>query len=192
VTEKTDNSIPFVLIRKHAVLRDAEPIGKENKLGALNNNGRKILATGVMPQFGEVPIENPIWKVPAVLGTGDGGLEIATFTEFAGQDRHKHGVSTEIYTVLKGTMLMYINDQGPYEVHEMEEVVIFPGTVHEVVQQKVRPREQGEDFDLVVRVHALNCHGVDDKYVQLEPSGEWLCWNSLSREQRQQAFKKQR
>jgi quercetin dioxygenase-like cupin family protein len=89
-------------------------------------------------KFGEVEISDPLWRVPAVFPTGDGGLEVATFTEFAGQDRNKHEVSTEIYTVLKGKLLMYINDEGPYELDATDEVVILPGTIHEVVQTKCR------------------------------------------------------
>lgn len=185
-------SVPFVLIKKDAVIRDAEMIGEENKLGRMNNNGRKVLATTVMPQFGEVEINNPFWKVPAVLPTGNGGLEVATFTEFAAQDRHKHALSTEIYTVLKGRLRMYINDEGPYELDAMEEVVILPGTVHEVIQEKRETCAPGEDFELLVRVHALQCFGVDDKYVQFNQEGEWHRWSGLSKEDRARAYKKER
>jgi len=191
MAENKPYAVPFVLIRRDLVERDAEVIGAENKLGKLNNNGRKILATSVMPQFGEVEINDTLWKVPAVLPTSNGGLEVATFTEFAGQDRHKHGVSIEIYTVLDGKLLMYINDEGPYELDKLDEVVIFPGTVHEVIQKKRRPRDPGEDFEMLVRVHAINCFGVDDKYVQLEPGGDWHRWSNLSTEDRARAYKKQ-
>lgn len=181
--------VPYVLVTRFFVELDAGPAG--NKLGKADNNGRKILATDVMSKFGEVEINDPLWRVPAVLPTGLGGLEVATFTEFAGQDRHKHGVSTEIYTVLKGTMLIYINDEGPHELNAMDEVIIFPGTIHEVVQKKRRARDPGEGFELLVRVHALNCHGVDDKFVQLAPNDEWHCWSKLSVEDRKRAYKKQ-
>lgn len=180
---------PFVLIARAAVERDAGPA--DNKLGKENNNGRKIFATQFMPELGETVLADPLWRAPAVLPTGEGGLEVATFTEFTGQDRHKHRLSTEIYTVLKGTMLIYINDAGPYELKAMDEVVILPGTVHEIVQGKRRPRAPDEAFDLMVRVHALNCSGVRDKYVQFEPGGEWHRWGALTKADRARAYKKQ-
>jgi mannose-6-phosphate isomerase-like protein (cupin superfamily) len=182
--------VPFVLIKKDYVIQDAEVIRKENKLRMLGKNGRKIVATSVISKFDEELIDDPIWKVPKILPTGDGGLEIASFTEFAGQDRHKHKKSIEIYTVLKGTMEIYIDDKGPYSVYEGDEVVILPGTIHQVVQKNPRPDLSEGDFDLLVRVHAMDCYGNADKYVQLNPNGDWERWDNISREEKDRAYKK--
>ncbi|HEY3383150.1 MAG TPA: hypothetical protein VGK32_15370 [Vicinamibacterales bacterium] len=186
--ESKSYPVPFVLIRRALVEQDGEPA--ENKLGTVGNNGRKVLATRVLPEFGEVEVTRPQWTVPAVLPTGDGGLEVATFTEFAGQDRHKHLRSTEIYTVLRGRLSIYIDDE-PHVLDALDEVVILPGTVHEVVQDKRRSRGVGEAFELLVRVHALSCFGVDDKYVQFDRGGAWHRWSELTREARARAYKRQ-
>jgi len=183
--------VRYVLIEKDKVVGDAELIGETNKLGAENNNGRKICATTVMPKFGEAEIRDPQWQVPAVLPTGEGGLEVATLTEFTGQDRHKHQKSTEIYTVLRGEFQIYVDDAGPLTLRAGDEIVILPGTVHEVIHRERRARDASESFDLLVRVHAINCHGVDDKYVQLELDGEWRQWSSLSKEDRTRAYREQ-
>jgi mannose-6-phosphate isomerase-like protein (cupin superfamily) len=173
--------VPFILISRASVERD-------NKLGLPGNNGRRVCATAVVPEFGESEIETPQWTPPAILPTGEGGFEIGTFTEFAAQDRHKHESAIEIYTVLAGRMEMYIDDAGPYALTAGDEVVILSGTIHEVVRQQ---RGQGHAFELLVRVHAIGCHGATDKFVQLEQGGEWRSWSELSREQRSAAFKLQ-
>ena len=106
-----------------------------------------------------------------------GGFEIASFTEFSAQDRHKHDRAVEIYTVLEGRMEMYIDDAGPYLFGSGDEVVILPGTVHEIVQKKRRARNPGEPFDMLVRVHVIGCYGAEDKYVQVEAGQEWRRWS---------------
>lgn len=181
--------VSFVLIKKDKVLLDVEVIDKENKLGRLNNNGRKILALNVKKEFGEELINAPVWKAPQILPTGEGGIEISTFTEYSKQDRHKHLKGTEIYTVLKGTMEIFINDE-PYILNELDEVVILPGTVHEVAQQNSGERKNIDSFELVVRVHSINCFGESDKYVQLEQDGKWESWENLSNEKRKRTYKK--
>jgi hypothetical protein len=183
--------VPFVLIKNNYALLDSEILQQENKLGILNNNGRRVLATTMREDLGEELIDNPLWSAPKILPTGDGGIEVGTFTEFARQDRHKHVKGTEIYTVLKGTLEIFINDEGPCILHELDEVVILPNTVHEIVQQYTGVRKNNKNFDLVVRVHAINCFGSFDKYVQLEPNGRWGVWQDLSKEKRISAYKKQ-
>ena len=185
------HSVPCVIIRKEYVLLDSEITDSENKLGKQSNNGRKILATEVKEQFGEQQIAHPVWKVPYVFPTGHGGIEVATFTEYASQDRHKHLKGTEIYTVLKGTLEIYINDEGPYILNELDEVVIFPGTIHEVVQQCRESRKNYQNFGSLIRVHSINCFGEDDKYVQLSQDSEWKLWKALSKEERRGAYKMQ-
>ena len=191
MTDKPKWPVPFVLIRRDAVVRDGEMVSQPNKLRIPGNNGRKILATEVNPKFGEKEICDHVWLVPYVLPTGEGGIEVATFTEFAGQDRHKHETGLEIYTVLKGTLEIYINDAGPFLVHEMEEVVILPGTVHEVVEKIPNQQNSEVDFALLVRVHSFNCFGVIDKFVQFSPDGEWERWDRIPKEDRAKAYRRQ-
>ncbi len=180
--------VPFLLISRSSVERDAEP-GAPNKLASCDNTGRKICAVSVMPEFGEHAASSPDWAVPAVLPTGAGGFEIATFTEFSAQDRHRHEHAVEIYTVLEGCMEIYIDDAGPYTLAAGDEIVILPGTVHEIVQRKRRARNPGERFASLVRVHAIGACGPVDKYVQLEQGAEWRRWSELSREQRRACFR---
>lgn len=133
-----------------------------------SNNGRKVLVNEIY-QKTEQPISKPVWtaatceseKTP-VLETGVGGIEIATFSEKAGQDRHMHRLSTEIYTLLRGTMTIEV-DGDRYVLSEGDEVVVLPGAVHEVLPS--------EDEPFLCRVHAVNCYGNLDKYV--EHGGRW-------------------
>lgn len=158
------------------------------KLECPGNNGRKIFATTVMPHKGETEIEKELWMAPSVFPTGNGGIEIATFTEFSSQDRHRHDRATEIYTVLKGQITFYINDREIPVLHEGDEIVILPGTIHQIRKPSYNLGKK-IDFELIVRVHSISCYGEDDKYVQLEPDGEWLRWNTLSSTQRSSAYK---
>ncbi|PKH03661.1 hypothetical protein CXF72_05205 [Psychromonas sp. MB-3u-54] len=192
MSQHTEYPVSHVLITRQNAEKDAEIIGQKNKLGESNNNGRKVFATNIMPDFGETLITEALWKAPSVLPTGKGGLELATFTEYASQDRHKHQRGIEIYTVLKGIMKIYINDSGPHLLHSGDEVVILPGTIHEVIQQKQGDHEKGSAFELIVRVHSIYCYGAEDKYVQLKSDGPWLKWSDLSKPQRFSAYKKQK
>ena len=54
------------------------------------------------PQDGHTP----------VVETDYGGIEIATFTEKANQERHKHLISIEMYTVIEGSMTIRIEDNS--------------------------------------------------------------------------------
>jgi mannose-6-phosphate isomerase-like protein (cupin superfamily) len=192
MSQHTQYPVSHVLITRQNAEKDAEIIGQKNKLGESNNNGRKVFATSIMHKFGEAHIREPLWKAPSVIPTGKGGLELATFTEYSCQDRHKHQRGIEIYTVLKGIMKIYINDTGPHLLHAGDEIVILPGTIHEVIQQKQGDREKESAFELIVRVHSVYCHGAEDKYVQLKSDGQWLKWSDLSKAQRFSAYKQQK
>jgi mannose-6-phosphate isomerase-like protein (cupin superfamily) len=172
------------------VEQDAGPAGP-NRLAAPDGNGRKVCATSVLPEYGEHVIDSPDWSAPAILPTGPGGFEIANFSEFSAQERHKHERAVEFYTVLEGRMEIYLDDGGPYTFDAGDELVVLPGTIHEIVQKKMRPRNPGERFDLLVRVHVLGCYGAEDKYVQFEQSGEWRPCSELSREERSNCFRLQ-
>lgn len=193
MNEKYNGPVPYVIITKDAVTRDSPFRGHANRLRLPGNNGRKILVTECAPQepFCEhvIGLDELEWRPPAILPTGEGGVEIATFTEFSGQDRHKHIKSMETYTVLKGTMDIHLNDTGPFTLSAGDEVVVLPGTIHQVC---VRPRSErlpADDFALLVRVHAINAYGISDKYVQLSKDGEWRRWDTLSPEERKKAFR---
>jgi len=181
----SNRTVPYVLVRRERVEEDVE------RLGAAGNNGRKVCATRVLRELGERELDDPEWNAPAVLPTGPGGLEISTLTEFTAQDRHKHERSTEVYTVLRGELSVWIDDRGPLRLAAGDELVVLPGTVHELVRAKRRAREPEEPFDLLVRVHAFPCHGATDKLVQLVPGGEWLRWDGLSETEKRSAWRKQ-
>jgi quercetin dioxygenase-like cupin family protein len=155
------STISHVILRKHIVETDWRiwVLPKEK------NNGRKVLVNEILREA-ERPIDDPEWKPeppppPAghtpVLETGYGGVEVATFTEKAGQDRHKHLASMEIYTILEGTMTIRIEDKQDVILQAGDEVVILPGVVREVL-------DKGTSF--LTRLHAINCHGLRDKYVE--------------------------
>ncbi len=181
--------VPYVLITLENAEEDAVPLrGGEKKIARPGNNGRKILATEVVHEYGEELITNPIWKAPQVFPTGAGGIEIATFTEFSGQDRHMHEKGIEMYTVLRGEVQIYINDVLLPTLVSGDEIVILPGTVHQIVRPKDLIPAEADDFQLLVRVHSISCHGAEDKYVQLDPHGPWLRWSDLSMAERDAAY----
>jgi quercetin dioxygenase-like cupin family protein len=184
-----DNGVSFLVLRKGVVKDDWKLALPEEQ-----NNGRKHVVTqpwsdrertATLSEWapGAVYTGTPLTdgeKTP-VLTTGPGGIEIATCDERAGQDRHLHRLGTECYTVLEGTLHILINDEGPVELHAGDELVVLPGTVHQVARTS-------DPF--LVRVHATRCYGDDDKYVQLARDGDWLSWSSLSRHDRQRAYRK--
>jgi mannose-6-phosphate isomerase-like protein (cupin superfamily) len=181
--------VSHVVIQLQNAIQDACPDGSvRRKLETPGNNGRKVFATSVMLQKGETTIDNEIWSAPAIYPTGNGGIEIATVTEFCSQDRHLHNHATEIYTVLRGQLGMFINDKEIPILNAGDEIVVLPGTIHQV-RKPTCALEVKKEFDLVVRVHSICCYGEDDKYVQLQQGGEWVKWNALSAELRVNAYK---
>lgn len=158
----------------HVIIKYADAIN-DQKLSLSGNNGRKVLVNeiyenkehhiqkGLDTSYPDFviwkPEPNTEGKIP-VLEVGYGGVEVATFTEHAKQDRHKHLLGIEIYTVLTGKMRIKIND-NEIELNEKDEVVILSGTIHEVIP----------DGKFVTRVHSINCQGDNDKYI--EEHGEW-------------------
>jgi len=178
--------IDHLILRMDVVQRD----WKLAKTDGGRNNGRKHLVKTLWPAK-ERPAITPEWSfdpedgLTPVLETGEGGIEIATFTEDAVQDRHKHLVSTEIYIVLRGTLKMLINDGEPVELSAGDEVIVLPGTIHEIL--RTSPNEKS---NLLVRVHALNAQGDNDKFVQMQPGGTWSRWSDLSPDDRLNAYRK--
>lgn len=180
---KNETAVRFVVIERSRAERD-------QKLGLPDNNGRKVCATSVMEQFGERKINDALWDVGAVLPTGNGSFEVSTFSEYSGQDRHMHKTGTEIYTVIRGRLFVWIDDADLVTLEAGDEIVILPETVHQVVQQKRGSASAGAEYELLVRVHSLDCRGADDKFVQLTEGGDWVQWSSLSKERRSSAIKK--
>jgi mannose-6-phosphate isomerase-like protein (cupin superfamily) len=183
------SAVSHVVIRFQNALDDAIPDGSAiRKIETPGNNGRKVFATSVMPHKGETVIDSEIWTAPAIYPTGDGGIEIATITEFCSQDRHLHNRATEIYTVLKGQLGMFINDKEIPVLNPGDEIVVLPGTIHQVRNPSCM-LEKKDAFDVVVRVHSICCYGEDDKYVQMQQGGKWIKWSTLSPELRVNAYK---
>ena len=153
------NLVPYLVLGKTEVEAD----WKLHVLPKVKNNGRKVLVNEIYPKTEVEAIKNEWNSVPLpdktpVVVTGIGGIEVATFTQEAGQDCHKHLIGTEIYTVLSGEMKIRLNEEEPpVTLSQGDEIVIFPGTVHEVLPE-------GSQF--LTRVHSINCYGDKDKYVK--------------------------
>lgn len=160
------NHIPYLIVNYADVISDP-------KL-QLPGNGRKFLVNEIYADK-ECPIKKGMdpfhpgflmWKSDyagkaPILEVGFGGTEVATFTQKAKQDRHKHLEATEFYTVLEGKMKIKI-DGKEITLKEKDEVIIFPGTVHEIISN---------ECEFVTRVHCTNCYGDEDKYI--EKGGKW-------------------
>jgi len=161
----SDAKPPYLLLRKERAKAD----WKLRARPGARNNGRKVLVNEIYEATEEHAREAE-WRAgpedgrTPVVETGAGGLEVSTFTHEAAQDCHKHLVATEVYTVLEGTMRMRLGEAGDEVVLAAgDEVVVLPGTPHEVLTAEAEP--------FLARVHAVNCHGDADKYV--ERGGEW-------------------
>jgi|GEM_PF-643776 quercetin dioxygenase-like cupin family protein len=157
---KQPAEIPYLIVR----FADA---AADEKLMRPGNNGRKVLVNALRPDT-EVAAGDPLWRSETplhrtpVVETGAGGVEAATFSQAARQDRHKHKRGTECYTVLAGAMHVRLNDGKPHTLRAGDELVVFPGTVHEILTK-------GE---FLTRVHSIECRGARDKFV--EKNGTWV------------------
>ncbi len=151
---KQPAKIPYLIVR----FADA---AADQKLMRPGNNGRKVLVNALRPHT-EVAAGDPQWRsaIPPrktpVVETGAGGVEAATFSQTARQDRHKHKRSTEFYTVLAGVMHVRLNDDKAHTLRAGDELVVFPGTIHEILSK-------GE---FLTRVHSIGCRGARDKVVE--------------------------
>jgi len=143
----------------------------------IKNNGRKIFVNEIFTKA-ERPIDDPEWMFAPqdghtpVVETDYGGIEIATFTEKANQERHKHLISMEIYTVIEGSMTIRIEDNSDVVLQSGDEIVILPGAIHEVINKGI---------PFLTRVHVINCHGPRDKYI--EENGVWCQVLTLKNQQ---------
>lgn len=169
----SENKIAYKNGVSHMIIRYSDAIN-DPKLKLANNNGRKFLVNeiyedrechiqeGLDSSYPDFVIWKPNYadKVP-ILKVGFGGTEVATFTEQAKQDRHKHLLGIEFYTILEGTMKIKIDDKE-IELNEKDEAIILPNTIHEII---------AENSKFVTRVHSANCYGDNDKYIEVD--GKW-------------------
>lgn len=167
------NNIAYKNGASHLIIRYSDAIS-DPKLIPLGNRGRKASVTkiyenkerhiqkGLDPKYPDLFLWKPDidGKTP-VLEVGQGGIEVTIFNEKTEQDRHKHLIATEIYTILKGTMKMKI-DGKELELSANDELVVLPGTIQEIISN-------GQKF--VTRGRTINSYGNDDKYVEID--GKW-------------------
>jgi quercetin dioxygenase-like cupin family protein len=142
---------PALVIHLAKIKQD--PALQPNARGA-----RKLLVTGIYPEHEQVARQN-VWSPPTdaekcqVQITQD--IELATFTEQNAQDRHYHQLATEVYTVLKGVMMIEVEAQL-YTLTAGDTIVINPGSVHQI-------KVQGCEF--ICQVITANCGGIADKFI---------------------------
>ena len=138
----------------HLAEVEQDPALQPGKRGA-----RKILVTEIYPEREQAACQS-VWSPPTpaekcqVQVTPD--IELALFTEQNAQDKHHHKVASEFYTVLKGVMVIEVDDQS-YTLSAGDTIVINPGTVHQI-------KPQGCKF--LCQVITTNCSGIADKYVE--------------------------
>jgi mannose-6-phosphate isomerase-like protein (cupin superfamily) len=166
VGDEMSIKVNHVILRKEIVKKDWKLVVVPRE----KNNGRKVFANTIRNEY-EKPIKDPEWQYAPegeqtpVFKTGVGGIEIGTCTEKAAQDRHKHFICTEIYTVLEGKMSIKIDDNPkPITLSCGDEIIVLPGTVHEVLYD--------ENSKFLTRVHSIKCYGDADKYI--EKDGVWF------------------
>ena len=151
---------PYLIVRLACAMSD-------RKLMLAGNNGRKVLVNKLRPDK-EVPAKNSLWKPKTppsrtpVIQTGKGGLEVATFSQSAKQEPHKHLRGTECYTVLKGRMTIRLDNGRPVVLHAGDELIVFPGAVHEILNKG----------KFLARMHSVDCFGIRDKYI--EKNARWV------------------
>jgi len=144
------NRLSYLLVNKANVATD-------RRLKDNNNTGRRIIARELKGLSVATP--STLWLPPTknapswVIPTGEGGFEMSTCNELTAQDRHFHKMAIEIYSVLEGRMIIMVNDRR-LSLEVGDEVVIFPRTIHEVLQE-------GE---FITRVLAINARS-DDKTI---------------------------
>ncbi|KAF0145311.1 MAG: hypothetical protein FD156_1142 [Nitrospirae bacterium] len=126
---------------------------------ALQTRGdRKLLVTELYATKEEEATE-VIWSHAALSGKCPVQLmkdtESAVFTQVAKQTRHLHRIGTEIYFLVRGTMVIEIEGAG-YRLKEGDMMVVNPGAFHEVKR----------DGEFLCRVLTVNCGGPNDRYEQ--------------------------
>ena len=161
------NNVSHLIIRyKDAiddqVLKIQENRGRKFLLCKLNKQKETHIKKGMDASFPDFVIwkSDLDGKLP-ILEVGTGGTEVTLFTEKTKQDRHKHLLATEMYTILEGSMRIKINGKE-IKLKRHDEAIILPGTVQEILPK-------GSSF--VTRGRTINCHGEDDKYIEI--NGKW-------------------
>ncbi len=168
-----------LLVRLADIKRDSRFLQK-------GSNGRKVCVTEMYPKTERSP-KGLLWTPGDVIEVGEGGAEISYVNDGAGQDRHLHRKATEEFLVVEGSMGIRLREDGEIrQIQAGEYPILFeecasvePGTPHQVLR----------NTPFVAIVVATDSGGPGDKFVQLEPDGEWICWTQLSPEQRQMAYR---
>jgi len=167
------NNVSHLIIRYEDAL--ADPVlntkgnrGRKYSLCKLYKNNECRIAKGLDSSYPDFVIWKPDadGKAP-VLEVGIGGTEMTFFNEKTKQDRHKHLLATEIYTILEGEMKIKINDKE-IKLNSHDEVAILPGTIQEILPE-------GSKF--ITRGRTINCHGKSDKYIEV--GGKWKSLESI-------------
>ncbi len=115
-----------------------------------------------------------------VIETGEGGCEVAIFTQKTVQDRHYHSDATEIYIVTRGKMDILVGSEGNFRsIVQGDLLHIEAGTWHQVLRTT--------DFTAIVI--SPETDGEKGKYVQLEEGGAEHCWADLRADERIAAYK---
>ncbi len=120
-------SIPLILSLAAVA---AHPAFQSGGRGAL-----KIIVTSVY-EGKERVADSPFWEVgdgpvPVLVGNR---TEMAYFTHLTPETCHAHDQATEVYTVLKGEMHIWV-DGVVYIVPQFGSIIIPPGLAHEVLHE---------------------------------------------------------
>jgi quercetin dioxygenase-like cupin family protein len=140
------------LVIEHETLEQAI----QSRTGRLGKEGeQKVCVPELWPK--EELIEGNRWRLVSKLGKRPvlrtRGVELAVFTQLAGQDRHYHRAAVEVYTCLRGEMSVYVAGQI-YPLVQGDTIIVNPWAVHEVLQR-------GE---FLAQVLTVKCGGVQDKF----------------------------
>ncbi len=142
-------ALPALLIRKSSASIDPQlqpgARGARKQVVTKLYESKERLAGEV---FWNSPVEDE--KCPVMVADN---LEVATFNEVTGQDRHSHGKAREIYIVLDGTMYMEVAGET-YGLGAGDMIIINPGMAHEVLRQG----------SFLCRVITPDCGGPADKF----------------------------
>lgn len=159
----------FLHISRAILLTDA-------KYQQQGGNGRKVVVAEVYQQT-EHLAQTPAWIPGAVIESKT--HEVSFFNQNAGQDRHFHLTTTEVYTVTFGEMIVRLNDEPAIVLKTGDTLIVEPETVHQIF---------GASFEATVVAIGPNL-GPVDKFVQLEQGADWSCWADLSPDKRKSAYK---
>lgn len=145
--------------RLTALVVTRRAVDEDPALAAGGRGARKIVS--ITPPFeGKERIaDGSIWSAAPAGGLTPilvaDNWEFAIFNEVTKQDRHRHGVGTEIYMVREGLMQIEVEGQV-YSLLAGDTIIVLPGSAHEVL------RREGCSFE--TQLVCTNCGGPADKF----------------------------